>query len=102
VTVIRVDDGGAALTITVAGALDDNGGGSLAEAVRAALVGSPSRLDVDLQGITSFTVAGAAALRTVGGLAAMVPGGVHYRTGGGAGADALLAAYDDPIRIAEV
>jgi hypothetical protein len=94
VTVIHVDDLGAALTVTVGGELDDAGGKSLAEAVRAALHRSPARLDVNLQGITSFTAAGAAALRLVGDLGAAVPGGVHYRTGRGAGSDALLAAYD--------
>ena len=56
----------------------------------------PSRIDVDLRSLDSFTDAGARALVGCRDLASHLPEGLHYRTGRGPGRDALLAAYTDP------
>jgi hypothetical protein len=56
---------------------------------------TPSRIDVDLRALDSFTDAGARALVGCRELGARLPEGLHYRTGRGPGREALLAAYTD-------
>ena len=55
----------------------------------------PSRIDVDLRALESYTDAGARALVGCRDLGAKLPEGLHYRTGRGPGREALLAAYTD-------
>jgi hypothetical protein len=81
------------VVIAVSGCLDAEVGAALVRAAREAAGDGTTRVDIDLQQLEAYTAEGAASLvacRTVGdGLA----DGLHYRTGPGAGRDALLAAY---------
>ena len=85
---------GSTATLAVAGQLDATTGVDLLDALRSALAARPHRVDIDLGSVTSFTDAGAAALGRCRALAARLPDGLHYRTEGGAGQQALLAAFD--------
>lgn len=89
-TVSSVDG---AVVIAVTGTLDAEGGAALVQAAEAAMVRGPHRLDIDLQQLEAFTSEGAAALVACRGLGDGLAEGLHYRTGRGAGRDALLAAY---------
>ena len=66
----------------------------LAEAA-AAVDADTARLDIDLHSLTGFTDDGAGSLVMCRDLCAGLPDGLHYRTGQGPGAEALLAAYAD-------
>ena len=68
--------------------LDEAAGGALLDAASAALDARPTRIDVDLRSLDSFTDAGARALVGCRDLGAKLPGGLHYRTGRGPGRDA--------------
>lgn len=92
-TAIHVTSDGAAVVIAVAGGLDESTGEALIDAATAAVATGPSHLDIDLQGLESFTDEGARALVTCRTLGSDLPGGLHYRTSRGAGRDALLSAY---------
>ncbi len=84
----------AIVTLSIHGRLDGATGRILAGALQAALDPAPQRLDIDLRHVEGFTAQGARALRTCRDLGAALAGGVHYRTDGGAGGDALLSAYE--------
>jgi len=80
-------------TITLGGRLDANAGMELLAALQAHLDGGASRVDIDLLGLDDWNPEGARALRRCRRLAQNLPGGLHYRTGAGAGHDALLEAF---------
>jgi hypothetical protein len=92
---ISVSSDGSAVVIAVEECLDRSTGEALVDAATAAVATGPSRLDIDLQALESFTDDGARALVTCGALAAQLPAGLHYRTSRGAGREALLTAYRD-------
>jgi hypothetical protein len=78
------------LTITIRGHLDQATGAALLELAGNAVVDDVERVDVDLQGLDSFTTEGAAALGSCREVCSELTDGLHYRTGQGAGAAALL------------
>jgi hypothetical protein len=92
---IDVTTEGTTVVLAVVRCLDEAAGGALLDAASAALDAQPTRIDVDLRSLDSFTDAGARALVGCRDLGAKLPGGLHYRTGRGPGRDALLAAYTD-------
>lgn len=92
---IDVTTEGRTVVLSVAHCLDEAAGGALLDAASAAVDAGPSRIDVDLRTVESFTLAGARALVGCRDLGARLPEGLHYRTGRGAGRDALMAAYTD-------
>jgi hypothetical protein len=92
---INVTSDGSVVVIAVEHSLDQSTGEALVEAVTAAVATGPSRLDIDLCGVESFTDDGAQALVACRALGSPLPGGLHYRTNRGAGREALLAAYRD-------
>ena len=94
---VRVDDDGPVVAISVHGPLDDDAGRALVDVTRAALDGSPERIDIDLRAVLSHTDNGAAALVVCRDLGAGLPDGLHYRTATGPGGDALLAAFDGTV-----
>ena len=79
--------------LTVHGRLDGTTGERLLEAAASVTDGGIRRLDLDLQHVESFNQAGAAALAACRDVVGGLHEGLHYRTGRGAGKDALLAAY---------
>jgi hypothetical protein len=89
----QVDDDGAVLTIH--GCLDQATGEALVQAAARVVTDAPSRLEIDLLHLTGFTEDGACALAACRELCTGLPGGLHYKTGQGAGREALLAAYAD-------
>jgi hypothetical protein len=92
---VRVARDGALITISLHGKLDAHAGVELLAALQAEIDGAPPRIDLDLLGIDHWTPEGARSLRRARSLAQGLPDGLHYRTGAGAGHEALLAAYDD-------
>lgn len=92
---IDITTEGNTVVLAVVRCLDEAAGGALLDAASAALDSQPTRIDVDLRALDSFTDAGARALVGCRDLGAKLPGGLHYRTGRGPGRDALLAAYTD-------
>jgi hypothetical protein len=89
-----VRHGAGTVTITLTGALDANGGVELLAALRAELE-TATRIDIDLRGVTSWTPEGARSLRRARSLATRLTDGLHFRTGPGAGQEALLDAFAD-------
>jgi hypothetical protein len=87
---VRRDD--SLVTILVSGTLDANGGVELLAALQAELDGA-TRLDIDLLGVTGSTPEGARSLLRARSFSARLTGGLHFRTGPGAGQDALLEAF---------
>lgn len=83
------------VTIALGGRLDANAGVELLAALQAHLDGGATRIDIDLLGLDDWSPEGARALRRCRRLAQNLPGGLHYRTGAGAGHDALLEAFAD-------
>jgi hypothetical protein len=79
--------------IAVSGTLDGEAGAALVRAAKEAMAADPARLDIDLQALDGYTPEGAAALVACRHLGDALADGLHYRTGRGAGRDALLAAY---------
>jgi hypothetical protein len=92
---IDVTKDGDTIVIAVAFTLDEAAGVALLHAASAAADSGPRRIDVDLRALESFTDAGARALVGCRDLGARLPEGLHYRTGRGAGREALLVAYTD-------
>ena len=92
---IDVTTEGTTVVLAVVRCLDEAAGGALLDAASAALDAQPTRIDVDLRSLDSFTDAGARALVGCRDLGAKLPEGLHYRTGRGPGREALLAAYTD-------
>ncbi|CAN5736029.1 hypothetical protein BH24ACT3_BH24ACT3_19200 [soil metagenome] len=90
---VEVSGTGDTVIVSLWGSLDDATGRSLVDTAEAAAATAPRRLDIDVRGLRSFTREGAAALARCRGLGANLPEGLHYRTGRGAGREALLAAY---------
>jgi hypothetical protein len=82
------------VTIGLEGHLDANTGEALLDTVRAELARGPRRIDIDLSVLVSFAADGAVALSRCRDLCAHLPGGLHYRTEGGAGQLALLSAFE--------
>jgi hypothetical protein len=92
---IDVTKDGDTVVLAVVRCLDEAAGGALLDAASAAVDGGPSRIDVDLRALDSYTDAGARALVSCRDLGARLPEGLHYRTGRGPGREALLSAYTD-------
>ena len=84
---------GDGVVLAVEGTLDDALGTVLLAAVTDAVASGSTRLDIDLSSLAAFDDAGTAALLACRDAAATINGGLHYRTCGGAGREALLAAY---------
>jgi hypothetical protein len=92
---IDVIQEGDTVVLAVVRCLDEAAGGALVDAASAAVDSGPSRIDVDLRALDSYTDAGARALVSCRDLGSRLPEGLHYRTGRGPGREALLAAYTD-------
>ncbi len=92
---IDVTTEGGTVVLAVVRCLDEAAGGALLDAASAAVDAGPSRIDVDLRALDSYTDAGARALVGCRDLGSRLPEGLHYRTGRGPGREALLAAYTD-------
>lgn len=88
---VRTD--GAAVVLELSDALDPMVGRVLIDAVASAVATAPERVDIDLRSLVSWTHDGARALVRCRELCRDLPDGLHYRTGRGAGREALLAAY---------
>jgi hypothetical protein len=91
--VVESASAGTTVTIRIGGILDAVAGAALVDTLRAELDRGPHRVDVDLAGLEGFTDAGLAALAACQLLGTGLGGGLHYRTEGGAGQEALLAAF---------
>ena len=79
--------------LQLADLLDAQTGAELIAAAEAAVATDPSRVDIDLTALQSWTQDGAAALVRCRAVCGDLPDGLHYRTGRGPGRAALLAAY---------
>ena len=90
---VTVSTQGGAVVLELSDLLDETVGDALVSAAIAALETQPSRVDIDLRGLASWTQAGARALVRCREVCADLPEGLHYRTGRGPGRAALLAAY---------
>lgn len=97
-TPIAVTTEGTTVVIAVEQCLDRIAGDALLDAAAAAVATGPSRLDIDLRALESYTDDGARSLVSCRSLGAHLAEGLHYRTGRGPGRDALLAAYADADR----
>jgi hypothetical protein len=84
---------GTTVTIRVAGVLDGVAGAALVDTLRAELDRGPSRIDIDLAALEGYTEDGLAALASCRELATGLADGLHYRTEGGPGQQALLDAF---------
>jgi anti-anti-sigma regulatory factor len=84
---------GSVAVLTLRGPLDDDAGRALVASAMQALTGDVSRLDLDLREVTDFDREGAAALVAFRQLGRALAEGVRFRTGQGAGRNALLAAH---------
>ena len=82
------------VTITLDGHLDADAGNKLVDTVMSTLLGSVTRIDIDLSVLESFTGNGAMALARCRELCMHLSDGLHYRTEGGAGQLALLSAFE--------
>jgi hypothetical protein len=80
---INITTEGPTVVIAVERHLDQPTGEALVEAAGAAVATGPSRLDIDLRGLESFTDDGARALVACRGLGSKLSEGLHYRTAGG-------------------
>jgi hypothetical protein len=94
---VRVQRNGALVTISLAGHLDANTGVELLASLQAELDAGADRVDIDLLAVDGWNPEGARALRRCRRLARGrgLEDGLHYRTGPGAGHEALLDAYGD-------
>jgi hypothetical protein len=81
--------------ITVRGALGPETGAAVLRA--GATASGSDRVEVDLRQVTDFTTEGAAAL--VACRDTMPPGTLVFRTDGGPGADAVLAAFAEVVEV---
>ena len=84
---------GSAVVLELADLLDATTGAALVAAATAALDTQPSRVDIDLRALQSWTQQGVVALVRCREICGDLPEGLHYRTGRGPGRAALLAAY---------
>jgi ABC-type transporter Mla MlaB component len=86
------------VTLALEGKLDHETAAALVDAVTHELGSNPARIDIDLCGLTSFIAEGAQALARCREVCSQLPSGLHYRTDGGAGQLALLAAFErEPV-----
>ena len=92
---VRVQRNGALVTISLNGHLDANTGIELLASLQAELDAGATRIDIDLLSVDDWNPEGAKALRRCRRLARGLTEGLHYRTGPGAGHEALLEAFDD-------
>jgi hypothetical protein len=92
---IDISTDGSTVVLAIVRCLDEAAGSALLDAATAALDTGPSRIEVDLRALDSFTNAGARALVGCRAVGAKLAEGLHYRTGRGPGRDALMAAYTD-------
>jgi hypothetical protein len=83
------------VVLGVSGALDAATGEALVSAVLDAVAGGAGRLDVDLSNVTSYTDEGASSLLACHEATDALPDGLHYRTSGTAGRQALVTAFAD-------
>lgn len=81
------------IVLALMGHLDGVAGRALVETAAVAAENAVNRVEIDLAGVSSFTVEGAEALSGCGLLHEALPRGVGLRAVGGAGRAALLAAY---------
>ena len=91
--VVEAENEGATVTIRLAGHLDAVAGAALLDTLRTELDRGPHRVDIDLTSLQDFTEPGLEALASCRDLATGLAGGLHYRTEGGPGQDAVLAAF---------
>lgn len=91
---VRTTAGDGNVTIALEGHLDASTGDVLLDTVRSELGREPARIDIDLSVLASFAADGAVALSRCRDLCTELPGGLHYRTEGGAGQLALLSAFE--------
>ena len=92
-TIRCLDDGGR-VTLLIEGDLDRCTASALLDSVADAVTANPTRIDVDLRQLTSFAAPEARALGRCRDLCSAVPAGLHFRTDGGAGHSAVIAAFD--------
>ena len=92
---VRALSDGPTVTILLTGELDGTAGRALLDTMRHELDRGPERIDIDLSGLIAFTDGGASALAECRSLSVGLSDGLHYRTEGGAGQGALLAAFTD-------
>jgi hypothetical protein len=92
-TPVTVRTAGTTVVLSLVDHLDQDAGEALVAAANAALHAQPERIDIDLRDLRSWTPAGVRALVTCRQVCTDLLGGLHYRTGRGAGREALLAAY---------
>jgi hypothetical protein len=86
------------VAVVIEGSLDHDTAGALLHTVAHELESQPTRVDIDLSRVTAFADLGAQALGRCRDLCASVPAGLHFRTEGGAGQTALLAAFEsEPV-----
>jgi hypothetical protein len=85
---------GTTVTIALQGQLDADAGAMLVDLVCSELLNETTRIDIDLSSLESFTESGALALARCRDLTSRLADGLHYRTEGGAGQLALLAAFE--------
>ena len=90
---LHVSSADGVVVIAVHGTLDRDTGGELERVATAVATDGASKVEIDLRELAAFTEEGAASLVACRDLCARLEGGLHYRTGRGAGRDALLAAY---------
>ncbi len=88
---VRIE--GSAVVLELSDALDSATGSALVAAAESAVDTAPERIDIDLQGLRSWTEGGVPALVRCREICRDLPDGLHYRTGRGPGREALLAAY---------
>jgi ABC-type transporter Mla MlaB component len=92
-TIRSLDDSGH-VTLSIEGDLDRDTASALLDTVADAVTANPRRIDVDLRQLTSFAAPGAKALGRCRDLCSTLPAGLHFRTEGGPGQNALLQAFD--------
>jgi hypothetical protein len=90
---VRVRAEAEAVTISVHGPLDALAGDALLDSLRHELDRAPQKVAVDLLQVATWTPEGARALRRCEAMAGGLPSPLTFRTGAGAGHEALLAAY---------
>ena len=90
---VTVRTSGAAVVLELSDLLDAAVGEALVAAAEAALEASPSRVDIDLRALQSWTQDGVSSLVRCREICSDLAEGLHYRTGRGPGRAALLAAY---------
>jgi len=93
-TRLAVQRAGAVVTIVLSGQLDAHGGVELLAGLQAE-VERADRIDIDLRSLSSWTPEGARSLRRARSMSGRLSDGLHFRTGPGAGQDALLDAFAD-------